>query len=159
MVFPIPKICVNKILWYGVIFLGLLLLLNFMPLRLIQVVTCTWILFFCCLIIPGVGDGQGGLACCNSWVTKSWTRLSNWTELNWIHYSILPQFVSPFSCDGHLCYFSFVNKGTVKMFVSFSECLLLFSWGLGFLHRLIFLTWTSILVSYCSWNNTMNLVA
>ena len=50
---------------------------------------------------PGVGDGQGGLACCSSWgykeldmtehreawraavhgVTKSWTWLSNWTEL------------------------------------------------------------------------------
>ena len=28
----------------------------------------------------GVGDGQGGLACCDSW---GWTRLSNWTELNW----------------------------------------------------------------------------
>ena len=32
---------------------------------------------------PGVGDGQGGLACCNSWVAKSWTRLMDWTELNW----------------------------------------------------------------------------
>ena len=30
-----------------------------------------------------VGDGQGGLACCNSWVAKSRTRLSDWTELNW----------------------------------------------------------------------------
>ena len=30
---------------------------------------------------PGVGDGQGGLACCNSWVAKSRTRLSDWTEL------------------------------------------------------------------------------
>ena len=30
---------------------------------------------------PGVGDGQGGLACCNSWVAKSWTQLSDWTEL------------------------------------------------------------------------------
>ena len=30
-----------------------------------------------------VGDGQGGLACCNPSVTKSRTRLSNWTELNW----------------------------------------------------------------------------
>ena len=29
---------------------------------------------------PGVGDGQGGLACCDSWVTKSRTWLSNWTE-------------------------------------------------------------------------------
>ena len=31
----------------------------------------------------GVSDRQGGLACCNSWVTKSRTRLSNWTVLNW----------------------------------------------------------------------------
>ena len=31
----------------------------------------------------GVGDGQGGLACCDSWVAKSRTRLNNWTELNW----------------------------------------------------------------------------
>ena len=31
----------------------------------------------------GVGDGQGSLACCNSWFAKSWTWLSNWTELNW----------------------------------------------------------------------------
>ena len=29
---------------------------------------------------PGVGDGQGGLACCDSWDGKE-TRLSNWTEL------------------------------------------------------------------------------
>ena len=33
---------------------------------------------------PGVGDGQGGLACCDSGVAKSRTRLSDWTELNWI---------------------------------------------------------------------------
>ena len=30
---------------------------------------------------PGVGDGQGGLACCSG-VAKSRTRLSDWTELN-----------------------------------------------------------------------------
>ena len=29
---------------------------------------------------PGVGNGQGGLACCNSWVAKSWTWLSDWTD-------------------------------------------------------------------------------
>ena len=29
---------------------------------------------------PGVGDGQGGLACCNS--TKSYTWMSDWTELS-----------------------------------------------------------------------------
>ena len=32
----------------------------------------------------GVGDGQGGLAYCGSWGCKSRTRLSDWTELNWI---------------------------------------------------------------------------
>ena len=40
--------------------------------------------------IPGVGDGQGGLACCGSWrVAKSQTRLSDWTEL--LHYWLLCQ--------------------------------------------------------------------
>ena len=32
---------------------------------------------------PGVGDGQGGLACCSSWVTKNrrdWATELNWTE-------------------------------------------------------------------------------
>ena len=33
---------------------------------------------------PGVSDGQGGLACCDSWGTKSWTWMSKWTELNWV---------------------------------------------------------------------------
>ena len=32
---------------------------------------------------PGVGDRQGGLACLVHGVTKSWTQLSDWTELNW----------------------------------------------------------------------------
>ena len=31
---------------------------------------------------PGVGDGQGGLACCSPWVSKSRTQLSIWTELS-----------------------------------------------------------------------------
>ena len=32
---------------------------------------------------PGVGDGQGGLECCDSWGAKNRTWLSDWTELNW----------------------------------------------------------------------------
>ena len=34
---------------------------------------------------PGVGDGQGGLACCDSWGRKELdtTEWLNWTELNW----------------------------------------------------------------------------
>ena len=38
---------------------------------------------------PGVGDGQGGLACCDSWGCKEsdTTERLNWTELNWIVYN------------------------------------------------------------------------
>ena len=34
---------------------------------------------------PGVGDGQGDLACCDSWGRKEsdTTEQLNWTELNW----------------------------------------------------------------------------
>ena len=34
---------------------------------------------------PGVGNGQGGLACCDSWGHKesAMTEWLNWTELNW----------------------------------------------------------------------------
>ena len=34
---------------------------------------------------PGVGDGQGGLACCGSWGCKEsdMTERRNWTQLNW----------------------------------------------------------------------------
>ena len=34
---------------------------------------------------PGVGDGQGGLECCDSWGRKEsdTTEWLNWTELNW----------------------------------------------------------------------------
>ena len=35
------------------------------------------------VLAPGVGDGQGGLACCNLWARKnSRTWQSNWTEVN-----------------------------------------------------------------------------
>ena len=34
---------------------------------------------------PGVGDGQGGLACCDSWGRKEsdMSERLNWTQLNW----------------------------------------------------------------------------
>ena len=37
---------------------------------------------------PGVGDGQGGLACCESWGLKEsdTTERLNWNELNWCTY-------------------------------------------------------------------------
>ena len=39
----------------------------------------------------GVGDGQGGLACCDSWGLKEsdTTERLNWTELNWRKFSEL----------------------------------------------------------------------
>ena len=41
---------------------------------------------------PGVGDGQGGLACCNSWGHKEsdTTEPLNWTELNWTEVRKIP---------------------------------------------------------------------
>ena len=38
----------------------------------------------------GVGDGQGSLTCCSPWGCKQSDTmgLSNWTELNWTHFSI-----------------------------------------------------------------------
>ena len=43
---------------------------------------------------PGVGDGQGGLACCNSWGRKEseTTELLNWNEL-WFRASLVAQMV------------------------------------------------------------------
>ena len=41
---------------------------------------------------PGVGDGQGGLACCSSWGHKEsdTTEQLKWTELNWTkHFSVV----------------------------------------------------------------------
>ena len=37
-------------------------------------------------LTPGVGDGQGGLVCCDSWGLKEsdTTERLNWTELNWV---------------------------------------------------------------------------
>ena len=41
---------------------------------------------------PGVGDGQGGLGCCDSWGRKEldMTEWLNWTELNYINGQIIP---------------------------------------------------------------------
>ena len=53
---------------------------------------------------PGVGDGQGGLACCDSWGCKEsgMTERLNWTELNWcgenMHCTITPLCLLVFGC-------------------------------------------------------------
>ena len=49
---------------------------------------------------PGVGDGQGGLACCNSWGSKEsdMTERLNWTELSSKNY-YLKNITYPFSWE------------------------------------------------------------
>ena len=44
-----------------------------------------WLVGRECEWTPGDGDGQGGLACCDSWGHKEsdMTERLNWTELNW----------------------------------------------------------------------------
>ena len=39
-------------------------------------------------LTPGVGDGQGDLACCDSWGRKEldFTERLNWIELNWTYH-------------------------------------------------------------------------
>ena len=49
---------------------------------------CTWV-----WAALGVGDGQGGLACCNPGVTESdTTEWLNWTELNLIFSCLMSRF-------------------------------------------------------------------
>ena len=45
---------------------------------------------------PGVCDGQGGLACCDSWgrIESDTTEQLNWTELN---FKILPRYLMKFN--------------------------------------------------------------
>ena len=74
---------------------------------------------------PGVGDAQGGLACCGSWGRKEsdTTERLNWTELiylmipNWLIFFYLPHF--------HLGWmqgnFSHIALSTYKCFLIFSQ--------------------------------------
>ena len=80
---------------------------------------------------PGVGDGQGGLVCCDSWGRKEsdMTERLNWTELNWTislgHW--LPQWtLQPLgaACWSHLCHLYLRNKfSTFLPFVSLTTIL------------------------------------
>ena len=45
---------------------------------------------------PGVGDGQGGLACCDSWGRKEWTRLNDWSDLMIILLKFLRKYLAIF---------------------------------------------------------------
>ena len=79
---------------------------------------------------PGVGDGQGGLACCIHGVSKSHTWLSNWTELNWTYPSFAQDVRESFLCEISRKAFAFL----MKSFHHSWHCLSLF------------------IFPFCSWN-------
>ena len=72
---------------------------------------------------PGVGDGQGGLVCCDSWGRKelNMTEWLNWTELNQVLGKDCPKLVSYLACglrtegakkqQGETFYFNISHKG------------------------------------------------
>ena len=73
--------CILKLQYLVLTHLGLLHLLHRMTLLLLGSILGSWF-----ESTPGVGDGQGGLACCNSWGCKKsdMTEWPNWTdELHW----------------------------------------------------------------------------
>ena len=50
---------------------------------------------------PGVGDGQGGLACCNSWghrVGHDWVTELNWSIYKWMDVVSKPRTIALFFC-------------------------------------------------------------
>ena len=64
---------------------------------------------------PGVGDGQGNLACCISWGLRDWKRLSDWTELKRKMNFFFVSFISCVNC----CYCSVVFGLKNSVFTEF----------------------------------------
>ena len=65
----------------------------------------------------GVGDGQGGLACCSHGVAKNRIWLNDWTELNWRRKA----WVSDFE---HVCPFASVSRPPAAFVKNASSCTL-----------------------------------
>ena len=79
---------------------------------------------------PGVGDGQGGLACCSSWGCKEldMTERLNWTEYSFAYMYHIFCIHSP--VDGHLgCFYvlAAVNRAAVNVGVHASFQTMFFS--------------------------------
>ena len=67
---------------------------------------------------PGVGDGQGSLACCSPWGLKEsdMTEWLNWTELNWVEMVKQQNW-------GHMSGASFLGGCCISWFFSISHLL------------------------------------
>ena len=92
---------------------------------------------------PGDGDGQGGLACWDSWGCKEsdTTERLNWTELNWMTY------------DRHLFTFLFTICISSLMkcpFMSFVHFLIRFQdFLIVELLRILLILWIAVLYQIC----------
>ena len=107
--------------------------------------------------IPGVGDGQGGLACCDSWGRKesNTTEWLNWTELN-LQESIFPYNLALFFAShvSTICIFSPVY------WMYLYSCLQLNWSSFLFGHFFLYLVWeTRVLIikvkDFCSTRETI----
>ena len=74
---------------------------------------------------PGVGDGQGGLACCDSWGRKEsdTTEQLNWTEPNRCKYRYVCKIIKP----GYRCKYRHVYMSSICVAQVESKCVIM-SW-------------------------------
>ena len=79
---------------------------------------------------PGFSNGQGGLACCNSWDCKELdtTERLNWTELNWWLWGRKYPMLSLLDVAGHWNSLAcrFITLVFVFLFMHHSPCVSLF---------------------------------
>ena len=101
----------------------------------------------------GVGDGQGGLACCLSWGRKEsdTTELLNWTELNWLMVFTVRFFrcgflnVEVVSFYSLSRFFFLINERVLN----FVKCFFCINWDDHVLFPLILLMWLLGLIFIC----------
>ena len=95
---------------------------------------------------PGVGDGQGGLVCCDSWGRKEsdTTEQLNWTELNWF----LSFIVSIFAWNIPLVSLIFLKRSLVFPILLFSSISLHWSLRKAFL-SLCAILWNAAFKWFC----------
>ena len=82
-----------------------------------------------CELTPGVGDGQGGLACCDSWGRKEsdTTEQLTWSDLIWhghlfilVHDQVCKYFMGFF-----LEQYRFANRHDKRIYTSFKSSILI----------------------------------
>ena len=98
---------------------------------------------------PGVGDGQGGLACVIHGVAKSQTRLSDWTELNWTHVRLV-QFSVVFVLSPNLICLSLVIPIDVINRLNRAGSKIGFSTQSHLFFNFLNFNWRLITLQYCS---------